>query len=237
MANRGTRLGGPRLVLCEAGACAEVPANTRDTVHRRNRTTGDHRGCSVVAVVVRRFGARGRRRYERCDAQSDQQGTAQAPMLGHRDTRFPWLRAERTTRNRGRAGISRLCARCGSLRSTSPAAGSRTRWMVPVGRSTDSVRAISAGGCRSFATLARPDFCHRLEVRSCLPTRPNPAQSAARREPTCWSAPLRCCVSAAPRASRSTKCWPAALRRVARSITNSPRAGLRSCAKPCSTPR
>ena len=161
MANRGTRLGGPRLVLCEAGACAEVPANTRDTVHRRDRTTGDHRGCSVVAVVVRRFGARGRRRYERCDAQSDQQGTAQAPMLGHRDTRFPRLRAERTTRNRGRAGISRLCARCGSLRSTSPAAGSRTRCMVPVDRSTASARATSAGGRRSFATRARPDFCHR----------------------------------------------------------------------------
>ena len=54
--------------------------------------------------------------------------------------------------------------RCGSLRSTSPVAGSRTKCMDTVDRSSISARATSAGGRRSCVTRARPD--HPLEVRS-----------------------------------------------------------------------
>ena len=54
--------------------------------------------------------------------------------------------------------------RCGSLRSTSPVAGSRTKCMDTVDRSSISARATSAGGRRSCVTRAPPD--HPLEVCS-----------------------------------------------------------------------
>src|SRR5258705_10285922 len=54
--------------------------------------------------------------------------------------------------------------RCGSLRSTSPAASSRTTWILAADRSSTSARAFSAGARRSCAIRARPD--RLLEVCS-----------------------------------------------------------------------
>ena len=42
VADRRTRLGGPRLVLREAGAGSEVSGDAWNTVHRRYRTAGHH---------------------------------------------------------------------------------------------------------------------------------------------------------------------------------------------------
>ena len=71
VADRRTRLGGPRLVLREAGAGSEVSGDTWNTVHRRYRTAGHHRRRTVIAVLVQRLGAGGR--------SGENRGTAHKP--------------------------------------------------------------------------------------------------------------------------------------------------------------
>jgi hypothetical protein len=71
LADRRARLGGPRLVLREAGASSEVSGDAWNTVHRRYRTAGHYGRRTVVTVLVQGLGAG--------DRSGDDRRTAQPP--------------------------------------------------------------------------------------------------------------------------------------------------------------